>query len=601
MERFKQKRWNLSDVLASSEGKQFEDFLQGLESELKEFEELRPNLESLDRIGLEKAFALQEKIIGRVVKLSEYGRMAFAADTQSEKAKAFRQKSEELAVRANNRLQFFNLWLGKLNNSKAEEVTPKNKDYRARVTELREQSRYDLNEKAEEVAALKDLSGKYAWEALYDTTTSAFQFTIRDGHKTLRKRNGKVKRLENEELNSLITGPSLKLASLAYRARFGKYAANGKLLFDIYSNISKDWDNEAGLRGFATPISSRNVENGIEDEAVEALLSVVQKNNGVFQRLFRIKARLLGIDKLSRYNLYNKLKAVPKKKMDYSDAVDLVLGTFDKFDKRFCDLARQVFEKDHVDAEIRAGKRSGAFCDPWSAKDAPYILLNYIGTLESVSAIAHESGHAIHSLLAAEHPILDAETGTPHSSGLPLAETASIFGEMILNDRLLATSADSKVKRSILLRELEGAYAAIARQAYFVIFEKRAHEAIKKGSSAEELSDMYYKTIQEQFGDAMSIPKEFRWEWSYIPHIFHTPFYCYAYSFGSLLTYAMYDRYRKNPDKTRDEMVKLLAYGGSKKPSEILNELGIDIKSEAFWQSGFDVLSKRVSELEKLI
>ncbi len=596
---FKQKRWDLTDVLAYREGKQFDDFLSGIEKDVKEFEGLRPTLGSMDRAGLETAIALKEKITEKLFRLGAYGGLCFAADTQSEKINAFRKKTEEIVTVANNRLRFFELWLGSLDEHRAKDIMPTKNDYKAYVDNIRNLSKYDLNEKAEEAISIKDLSGSSAWKSLYDTTTSAFNFIVRDGRKAVKDKKGKTKLFLNEELNLLITGREIKMGSLAYKARFNKYAANGRLLFDIYSNIVKDYDDEASLRGFSTPISRMNVENGIEDEAVEALLSACRKNNGIFQRFFGVKARLLGVDKLSRSNLYTAIDTVDKK-MEYSDAVEQVLDTFRAFDSRFSDLARLVFEKDHVDSETRPGKRGGAFCEPWSAKGVPYILLNYTGNIESVSTIAHESGHAIHSLLASSHPIL-AGDGMPHNSGLPLAETASIFAEMILNDRLMATTEDPKIKRTILIREIEKAYAAITRQAYFVIFEKQAHEAIKKGASTDEICDMYYESLKEQFGESVSIPEEFKWEWSYIPHIFHTPFYCYAYSFGSLLTYAMYDRYGKNPEATRDEMVKLLSYGGSRKPSEILKEIGIDIKSEAFWQSGFDVLKERVAELEKLI
>lgn len=596
---FTQKRWDLTDILSTNEGRQFEDFLSGLESDIKEFEGLRPTLDSLDRTGLENAISLKEKITEKMMRLNSYGQLCFAADTQSEQVNAFRQKTEEIVTAASNKLLFFELWLGKLDDRKIEGMMPENEDYKAYVKSVRDLNKYDLPEKAEEAIAIKNLSGSSAWKSLYDTITNAFSFILRDGRKTVKDDKGKIRKFLNEELNPLISGRDLKMARLAYRARFNKYALNGRLLFDVYTNIVKDYDNEASLRGFATPISCMNAENGIEDEAVEALLSSCSKNNDVFQRLFKVKARLLGVSKVSRYNLYSSLDSTDKK-LEYPKAVELVLDTFKAFDRRFSDLARRVFEKDHVDSETRPGKRGGAFCMPWSAKEAPYILLNYTGDLESISAIAHESGHAVHSLLASEHPFIS-EEGIPHDSGLPLAETASIFAEMILNDRLIKTTEDPKLKRSILLRELEKAYASIARQAYFVIFEKQAHEAIKKGTSTEELCNLYYKNLQEQFGDAVSVPKEFKWEWSYIPHIFHTPFYCYAYSFGSLLTYSMYDRYKKNPEATREAMIKMLSYGGSKKPSEILKEIGIDIRSEAFWQSGFDVLKERITELEKLV
>ena len=601
METFRQKRWDLSDILSSHKGKPFEDFISSLESKVKEFELLRPGLDTLDKQGLEKAIALNEDIVAGMIRLDTYAGLLFAADTQSEEAKSFMQKADRINTAIGNRLKFFELWLGSVDETKLQEVMPTNQDYRTYINNIRLMNKYKLDEKAEQVASIKDISGSHAWKELYDTTTNSFTFSLKpDGRTTIKDEKGKTKRFIAEELMHMKTGSDPKERRLAYRAMLGKYGTEGRLLFDIYSNIARDFDSEAEIRGFPTPISARNAINSIGDEAVDALLLACRKNNSIFQRLFKIKARLLGVDKMSRYDLYAPIER-PDKKIGYPEAVALVLDTFSRFDKRFSDLARLAFEKDHVDSEIRPGKQSGAFCSSWSADQPPYLKLNYNDDLEGVFQIAHESGHAVHSLLAAAHPFLSADTGTPHNSGLPLAETASIFGEMILTDRLFASMDYVKLKQGLLFRELDSAYAGISRQAYFVIFEKEAHEALKKGATAKDLCGIYRRGLEEMFGDSMDIPQEFQWEWAYIPHIFHTPFYCYAYSFGSLLTYAMYDRYRKNPEKTREEMEKLLSYGGSKTPSEMLSEIGIDIKSEAFWQSGFDVLKSRVEELEKLV
>jgi oligoendopeptidase F len=253
-----------------------------------------------------------------------------------------------------------------------------------------------------------------------------------------------------------------------------------------------------------------------------------------------------------------------------------------------------VFDENRVDSEVRKGKRDGAFC--WSVvpEMTPYVLLNYQGNARDVATMAHELGHAIHSMLAAHHSLF-----TFHSS-LPLAETASTFGEMMFTDKLLAEETDDAVRRDILFKQVDDAYATIMRQAYFAIFEKQAHEMIQKNASVDELCTAYMENLKEQFGDALELSDEFKWEWVSIPHIYHTPFYVYAYAFGQLLVFSLYQQYKIEGESFKPRYLKILSAGGSEAPAKILEEAGINIRDPKFWQGGFDVLEKLVSELEKL-
>jgi oligoendopeptidase F len=337
----------------------------------------------------------------------------------------------------------------------------------------------------------------------------------------------------------------------------------------------------------------RNLINDIPDEAVDTLLDVTRRNLKIFHRFFKLKAKLLGVDRIRRYDIYAPI-AKSDKKFDYNDATRMVFESFEEFDPKIAEMAQRVFDQEHVDSEVRKGKRSGAFC--WSVLPdmTPYVLLNYQGRARDMTTMAHELGHAIHAMLASHHT-----TFTFHSS-LPLAETASTFGEMMLTDKLLAEEKDEDVRRDILFKQMDDAFATILRQVYFALFERDAHAKIQENASVDELSALYMENLKEQFGDAVEISDEFKWEWVSIPHIYHTPFYVYAYAFGQLLVFSLYKQFKAEGDSFKPKYLKILSAGGSEAPAKILEEADIDIRSAEFWQGGFDVLSGMVDELEKL-
>jgi oligoendopeptidase F len=385
-----------------------------------------------------------------------------------------------------------------------------------------------------------------------------------------------------------------KLRAAIYQELYRVYGDDGPILGQIYQTIVRDWSNEnIDLRNYQSPISVRNLGNDVPDQAVDALLAVCEKNAPVFQRFFELKARWLKIDQLRRYDIYAPV-AQSDKTYDFQAAVDMVLDAFQNFDPRVAELAEGIIADGHVDSEIRKGKRGGAFC--WSVdKDlSPWVLLNYQGTADSVATMAHELGHGIHALLAQDHSVF-----TYHSS-LPLAENASTFGEMLLIDRLLSQESDPSVRRDILFKQVDDAYATIMRQSFFALFEREAHKMVDEGAIINDLSEMYLKNLANQFGDAVSISDEFRWEWVSIPHFYHTPFYVYAYAFGQLLVLSLYQRFQEEGESFKPGYIRILESGGSQSPADILSKAGIDISSQAFWQGGFDVIDGMVKELEDL-
>jgi oligoendopeptidase F len=282
------------------------------------------------------------------------------------------------------------------------------------------------------------------------------------------------------------------------------------------------------------------------------------------------------------------------KKYDFGEAAEIVLDSFNEFHPKFAGMAQQILDASHVDSEVRKGKMSGAFCATITPDLTPWVLLNYQGKADDVATMAHELGHGIHSLMAQEHTAF-----TQHSC-LPLAETASTFGEMMLVDKLLAHESNEAVRRDLLFRQMDDAFATILRQNYFAMFEKTAHDMVAQGAQVNELADAYIENLKSEFGDSVTLPEEFRWEWIMIPHIYGVPFYVYAYAFGQLLVFSLYKQFQAEGESFKPRYMKILAAGGSVAPITLLKNAGMDVTTPEFWQGGYDVIAGMVDRLEKL-
>ena len=403
--------------------------------------------------------------------------------------------------------------------------------------------------------------------------------------------DGESRTVTRDELTSFAFSPDPELRRGSYEEFYRVYEGEAKILGQIYVHRVRDWDAEnRELRGFSSALSVRNMANDLPDKAVSTLLETVRECAGVFHRYFRMKAGWLGSERLSRYDLYAPL-AASERRVDYGDAVRTVLETLYDFHPEFGSRAERVFRDDHIDSAVRKGKRGGAFCATVLPSQTPWLLVNFNGRVRDVATLAHELGHAVHSLLAEEHSVL-----TQHAT-LPLAETASVFAEILLTDRLLKEESDSLVRRELIAAALDDIYATVIRQACFVNFEVQAHEAILAGRSPDELSEMYIGLVRDYFGEAVDVPDHFRWEWVAIPHMYHSPFYCYAYSFGQLLVLALYQRYKEQGESFIPGYLRMLADGGSARPEEILAEVDIDVSQAEFWRAGFKVVEGMIDEL----
>jgi oligoendopeptidase F len=580
-------RWKLDALLPSAEPADVEKAIKAFERKVKKVEgwrkELKASITIKDFLALLKDY---ETMMWEETRLGAFAHLRFAADTQSQEALALMSQTQQLFAEAQNRTLFFSLWWKGLSEKNARRLMAASGDLRYWLEEMRHLKPHTLSEPEEKVINLKDVNGNNALQTLYQTITNKFTFTL--------DVDGEKRSLTRDALMVYARDSNLAMRAAAYQELYRVYGEHGPVLAQIYSALMRDWRSEnVGLRKYKAPISARNLANDLPDSVVETLLDVITENSRIFQRYFTLKARWIGMPKLRRYDLYAPL-AEAEKDYPYDDAVRMVVDTFGEFDPRVGALAKQVFDDGHVDAEVRMGKRGGAFCAGVLPGVSPWVLLNYTGKARDVATVAHEMGHAIHALLAADHSIL-----TFHSA-LPMAETASVFSEILLTEKLLAQESDPAVRRSLLAKALDDTYATVGRQGYFALWEKEAHELVHQGRTADEMAARYLETLKEQFGEAVDVSDDFKWEWVSIPHFYQVPFYVYAYSFGQLLVLSLYQMFKREGASFKPKYLKVLSYGGSEAPARILKEAGIDITAAQFWQGGFDVIAGMIDELEKL-
>ena len=583
----KQSRWSLNDLFPSSDSKELKYAFESLEKLVTGFEFHRDELK--DDIHPEKIIEIikeLEEITKLIQRIGGFAELWFTEDTQNQSAQAMVAKIEQLSAEVSNRVLFFSIWWKSLDDNAAERLMIGTGDYFYWLEEMRHFKPYTLTEPEEKIVNIKDVTGSSALITLYDAFTNRYTFNI--------SVDGEDKELTRGELMTFVRMSDADLRARAYQELYRVYGNDGPILGQMYQTRVRDWRNELiNLRGYKAPISARNLHNDIPDTIIDTLLDVCQKNACIFQRFFDLKARLLGMKELRRYDIYAPVTQ-SNKEYSFGVAADLILSSFEQFDPRFAKMAMRVMDENHVDSQVRKGKRSGAFCATVNPELTPWVLVNYQGHSDDVATLAHELGHAIHSLLASNHSIF-----TQHAC-LPLAETASTFGEMMLVDRLLEEEKDVGVRRDLLFRQVDDSYATIMRQAFFALFEKTAHKMISEGASVDEISKAYFDNLKIQFGQNMDIGEEFRWEWVSIPHIYHVPFYVYAYAFGQLLVLSLYKQYKEEGASFKPKYINILSTGGSKAPMDILSESGIDIRQASFWQGGFDVVEGLVRQLEEL-
>ncbi len=585
---YTQSRWKLEALIPSSAaGPEIEKAIKTFDKRVKKIEgwraKIKGSMSAKEFLALLKDYeAMQEAGL----RLNAFAGLQFSADTQDQNALALLGRVDQVTAEAQNRLLFFSLWWKALDDKNAARLMKASGYLSYWLEEMRHFKPHTLSEAEEKVINIKNVNGPNAIQTLHEMITNKFTFTL--------EVNGEKKTLTRDSLMVHARGADAGLREAAYKELYRVYGEHGPLLSQIYASLMRDWRSEnVSLRKFKSPIAARNLANDIPDSVVETLLKVIKDNAGVFQRYFKLKAKWIGMGKLRRYDIYAPL-AGSAKEYPYDLGAQMVLDTFGEFSPRLGELAKKVFDDGHVDSEVRQGKRGGAFCSGVLPGVSPWVLLNYNGRAQDVATTAHEMGHAIHALLAADHSPL-----TFHSA-LPMAETASVFSEILLTEKLLAQETDPAVKRDLLAKSIDDAYATVGRQGFFALWEKEAHELVKDGQTADEMAERYLETLNEQFGDAVEVSDDFKWEWVSIPHFYGSPFYVYAYSFGQLLVLALYEMYKREGEAFKPKYLKILTYGGSEAPAKILKEAGINIASAKFWQGGYNAISRMIDDLEKL-
>ena len=580
-------RWKLDHLVKEKDFDKKINYLEKLINKLKTYRsKLKPSLSEKtfkEIIELEEELTEKSNILGAFVGLKQ------SENTKEKHLKVWDAKLNKIGIKATDDLLFISRWfdglevpgLKKLDNKNAKRLFKSIPNLEFSLNKSRELAKHSLSEKEERLTIRKNSTGISIILELYGLITNDFTYKFRN------------KTVDSVELlKKYFYSSKAEDRELAYKALFEPYKNNIEKFHSIYTAVSTNWINMSELRKYKNPIQVRNISNGIPDKIVQTVIDTSVKNASIFHEYFKLKAKLIGMKKLRRYDIYAPVKKVTKK-YSFQESKDLVLATYKEFHLPFYEKAKEIFDKGCIDSHPRKNKGTGAFAMLASPNLTPYIMLNHDDTYRDVETMAHELGHGIHDLYtqgnypSVAHP------------GLTLAETASTLGENILFDRLLSRA--NKTERITMLSDKIGdAYASIIRQTFFIKFEQEVYSKIKDGLTYEQISDIYFKTLKEQFGTSLSIPEEFRYEWSYIPHMFRVPFYTYAYSFGDLLSMSLYAKYKTEGKSFIPKIEKILAAGGSQDPVKLLKSIGIDITKESFWQGGFDTIKERIVELKEL-
>jgi oligoendopeptidase F len=589
----KEIRWSLSDIAKSEEG--FLSLVSGIKDYAKKIQGFRGRLSPDMPIETFMEIAmLEESLHERMARVSSYAGLLSSEDIKSQKAMKYSSMLDTLGIEVSDAIRFFSHWMkGKdvegtktLDDANAKRLFAAMPGLEYVMGYARLAAKHTLSEREEGIIQKKEVNGIDVVSGLYDEITNDFAFVL-----SIR---GRKKRIGNaEELLKLTSGHDRETRKAAYDALLETYRNNREKLFTIYSAIAKDWRIDCGMRDFPSPISARNFANHVPDGAVDALMASCEANAPLFHRYFRLKAKLLGIGKLERHDVYAPVKTAKEKRHSYAEAKRTVLDSLENFSPSFRKKAESVIKAGHIDVYPRKDKRHGAFCAAIAPNVIPYVLLNYGGRQRDVSTLAHELGHAVHDIYSSKLPIGAME------ATLPLAETASTLSELVFFERILE-KAEGNGKAGMLAEKIGESWATIVRQSYFVKFEEAAHGKIYDDNiNEEELSSLYFEITKPQFGDSVAFNDAFRHEWCHIPHIFHAPFYCYAYSFGELLSFALYSRYKKEGAGFIASIERMLSAGSSRAPADVLLDMGIDILDRRFWDSGFAVAEGWISEMEK--
>jgi oligoendopeptidase F len=523
-----------------------------------------------------------EEMLGRVM---SYAQLRFSADSTDTQAGKFYQTMSERVTNIGTHLLFFTLELNRVDEAALEEKLrdPALARYRPWLRDLRVFRPHQLSDELEKFIHEKDVTGHSAWSRLFDETTAGMKITLSGEELTL-----------SAALNKL-SDPDRAVRAAAGKAIGAAIGAQEKLFSLITNTLAKDKEIIDQWRQYPTPSSYRNRSNMVEDEVVAALVTaVVASYPKLAHRYYAMKAKWLGLEKLEYWDRNAPLPDDDDKEIPWDEAKSRVLGAYGGFAPKLAETVRPFFERSWIDAALRPGKSGGAFAHPTVPSAHPYVLMNYHGRSRDVMTLAHELGHGAHQVLAADQGYL--MSGTP----LTLAETASVFGEMLTFRSMLDQETDPKRRRIMLAQKVEDMLNTVVRQIAFYQFETRVHAERRAGELLpERIGEIWLDVQTTSLGPAFHFTEEYRLFWAYVPHFIHSPFYVYAYAFGDCLVNALYAVFQEAPDKAAfaEKYLAMLKAGGTLRHQELLAPFGLNAGVPEFWQKGLDVISGFIDEL----
>ena len=579
-------RWDLSDLYTSPTDPQIEAVLaEGLEQAERFEADYRGRVTQLEPGDFARMFERLEQIQERVSLPAVYAQLLHSQNTADPAAGRLVARVEEAGSQRGRHTVFFPLELAELTDEQVATLfaDPRVAPYRHAVEEARKYRPHNLTEVEERLLTDRAPVSTSAWVRLFEELASAIKVPIADESMPLDKA---LARLHEPDRNRRREASASVTQALRQDIRTRAY---------VFNTVLQDRAIDDRLRKYPNWVSFRNLANETSDEAVQALVDAVTRRYGMVARYYRVKKRLLKVDELFEWDRYAPIEEVSRE-LSWEEAKELVLGSYSRFSERAGQLVSEFFEKPWIDAPVLENKRSGAFCMGVTPKFHPYVLLNFTGRLRDALTLAHELGHGLHDRLAARQNIFD------YHPPLTLAETASVFGEALTFDRIMADERDPKIRLSMLCHQVEDAFATVFRQVAFNRFEDAAHTRRRKEGelSVDQLGEVWQASLQPMFGDSVTLTEDHKAWWSYIPHFIFAPGYVYAYAFGNLLALSVYRRYQEAGPAFVQRYLDFLAAGGSTRPDELVRTLDMDITDPGFWDRGLDILDGMVKQIEEL-
>jgi oligoendopeptidase F len=584
--------WNLADLYRAIDAPEVKRDLERADAECVAFEEsYKGKLVDLARSpdgGRALAAAVKryeeiDDLIGRVV---SFASLVYAGNTTDAARAKFYADVQERITAASSHLLFFTLELNRIEDADlaAAMADPELGRYRPWIEDLRKEKPYQLEDRVEQLFHEKSVTGYGAWNRLFDETIANLRFVVAG------------KSLTIEPTLNLLQDPQERIRKAAAEALAATFKANLRTFALVTNTLAKDKEISDRWRGFADVADARHLANRVEREVVEALVEAVRAAYPrLSHRYYALKAKWFGKKRIAHWDRNAPLPKVPTRSIGWSEAKNTVLSAYGAFSPKMAAIAERFFDEHWIDAPVRQGKAPGAFSHPTVPSAHPYVLLNYLGKPRDVMTLAHELGHGVHQVLAAPNGALMAPTP------LTLAETASVFGEMLTFKRLLSETTDRKQRKTMLAAKVEDMINTVVRQIAFYTFERKVHTERKQGElTAERLGEIWLEVQRESLGPAIELGRGYETFWTYVGHFVHAPFYVYAYAFGDCLVNSLYAVYEKAHTGFAERYLAMLAAGGTKHHSELLQPFGLDPRDPAFWQGGIGVIEVMISELEKL-